>query len=236
MKKNKNAVLKTNKKKNAKNNKDTNNSENSIINYLKPKSSETSILQISHLKEGNQNQINYQNYNNTLLARERTNSNSSNNNLNLNNNQNLNVNRNNNPLNVFIKSEVPPNYTRECSDNYKKKIIIDDVFIDNFINLSRNSFKLLENEFIEICEKEGLNFFNKNSYDILNQNMHLLIVKFFLHVEDYFFYVPNILTDNKFEDIINMEYQKNKIKLFEGFQNSIDICLQYHPTSSKEVK
>jgi len=62
-----------------------------------------------------------------------------------------------------------------------------------------------------------------------------MITKFFLHIEEYFLYVPNMLSNLKIEDLCLVKDQKHKIKLFEGFQNTINICLQYQPITNKEV-
>ncbi len=213
MRKNKNAV--TNKKKNAKI-KDSNLNENSIMHYLKPKIIDSKIEEKIKIIEENSRDINY--YNNSSISKDKKNF------------------IQNNALNSFIKSEVPESYIKENNDNYKNKIIINDVFIDNFRETIKNSFERLEYVFGEIKPFEGVNFYSKNVYNKINENMDLLLIKFFLHIEDNFLYVPNILSNIKIEDLNKFSDKKHKIKLFEGMQNSMNICLQYQPITTKEVK
>jgi len=199
MRKNKNAV--TNKKKNAKI-KDSNLNENSIMHYLKPKIIDSKIEEKIKIIEENSRDINY--YNNSSISKDKKNF------------------IQNNALNSFIKSEVPESYIKENNDNYKNKIIINDVFIDNFRETIKNSFERLEYVFGEIKPFEGVNFYSKNVYNKINENMDLLLIKFFLHIEDNFLYVPNILSNIKIEDLNKFSDKKHKIKLFEGMQNSMN--------------
>lgn len=218
MKKTKNGAAQTNKKKNGKK-KEINNTDNLIINYLIPKNSETKEEDINPIMEEKPKQLNFSNISNIIKEKKTAN----------------NIN-NNNPLNAFIKSEVSDSYIKESNENYKNKIIIDDVFINNFICLTKNSFDKLESNLAFFNEQNGLNFYNKNNYEKFSGNLELLICKFFLHLDDYFLFVPNILSNLKIEDLMIIKDQKHKIKLFEGFQNTINICLQYHPITNREVK
>lgn len=217
MRKNKNAVTLTNKKKNAKT-KEANNNENSIMQYLKPKNSETKPEEICPIAEEKPKELNFSNVS-VIIKDKKT----------------ANIINNNNPLNSFIKSEVSDNYIKESNENYKNKIIIDDDFVKDFIYLTKTSFEKIESNLAQFNEQLGLNFFNKSSYEKFNENLEILVTKFFLHVEDYFLYVPTILSNLKIEDLDLLKDHKHKIKLFEGFQNSINICLQYQPMTNKEV-
>jgi hypothetical protein len=216
MKKNKNGTAQTNKKKNAKN-KETNNNENSIMHYLKPKNSETKPEEITPIIEEKSTQLNFANI--TALIKDKKCA-----------NKNY-----NNPLNFFIKSEVSESYIKESNENYKNKIIIDDFFIKEFLNLTKNSFEKIVANLALFNEQQRLNFYHKSTYDKFSENLELMITKFFLHIEEYFLYVPNMLSNLKIEDLCLVKDQKHKIKLFEGFQNTINICLQYQPITNKEV-
>lgn len=141
-----------------------------------------------------------------------------------------------NPLNLFIKSEVSEVNISESDETYKNKIIINDNFICRFKELIGPLFGKIEECFMSLENSHNLRIFNKTLFDDLGlMNNESLLIKFFLHIDQRFIYVPNLLSSKRLDDFSGIRSEIYKIKLFEGFQDAKNIAFQYHPITANEV-
>jgi hypothetical protein len=133
------------------------------------------------------------------------------------------------------KIHIPIKIKSEKNENSKKKIIINEIFIEEFLkNFSFFNLEIEKNLKI-FNQKINNKIFSKKNFTDFNNNIDLFVIKFFLQIEEIFIFVPNFLSNSKMEDLKEIENKKHLFKLFEGFDNNINF-LNYQPISSKEVK
>jgi hypothetical protein len=124
---------------------------------------------------------------------------------------------------------------KETNENSKKKIILNENFIEEFLKNFSFFNEEIEKNLKFFNEKNNNKIFSKKNFSNCNDNLNLFVIKFFLHIEEIFIFVPNFLSNSKMEDLKEIENKKHLFKLFEGFNNDNNF-LNYQPISSKEVK
>jgi hypothetical protein len=113
--------------------------------------------------------------------------------------------------------------------DYKNRILFNEDFIENlklilepFLDYNKNILLKQINTIEHIVHQETYEEFVKN-------NLENIIIKFLLQIDDKLLFVPKSFMNK------NEKPDKSKLKLIEGFTDSKYLCLQYHPTSLKEV-
>ena len=127
------------------------------------------------------------------------------------------------------KHLISGDFQSQCILDYKSRILFNEDFIENlklilepFLVSNKNNLLKQINTIDHIIPQDSYEVFIKN-------NLENILIKFLLQIDDKFFFVPKSFMKK------NEKQDKSKLKLIEGFTDSKYLCLQYHPTSLKEV-
>lgn len=132
-------------------------------------------------------------------------------------------------------SQIPFGFkNKETNEDYKRKIIINEFFIEEFLKNLSPCIKEIEKNLKNFDDKKNLKIFSKKNFGDFRRNIDLFVIKFFLQIEEIFIFVPKFLSNEKLEDLKEIETEKHLFKLFEGF-DKMDNYMNYQPITGKEV-
>jgi len=119
--------------------------------------------------------------------------------------------------------------TQSSTVNYKNKILFNENFIEELKLIFEQLFTELRSSLLNHPFSD--NFFEIEVYnEYMSKNISNILIKFIQQVHDDFLFIPKSFMEK------NMLIDKDKLKLFEGINDSnISINLQYYPINSDEV-
>lgn len=135
--------------------------------------------------------------------------------------------------NQNLKNNIYTNYKQEkelMSNKFEEKTIFNEEIIDQVHLFFSHHIENLKSSLEKVTFKEFnslyLTFEEINKF--FNQNITNFLVKFFLQLNKKFLYIPRTFQDEKF-------FEKEKIVLFDGFDETRHLSLKYDPIKSSEV-
>jgi hypothetical protein len=128
-------------------------------------------------------------------------------------------------INSHLKQE------KEMINNkFEEKTIFNEEIIDRIHIFFSHYIENLKSSLEQVPLKDFsfLNFSFEEINKYFNQNITNFLVKFFLQLNKRFLYIPRTFQDEKF-------FEKEKIVLFDGFDETRHLSLKYDPIKSCEV-
>jgi hypothetical protein len=136
--------------------------------------------------------------------------------------------------NENFRKEGPSNLKKDkenVASKLEDKTIFNEEVIDQIHLFLSPFFEKLKTA-LELVVRKQFHFLSLNSEEInkfFSQNTNNFLVKFFLQIDKRFLYIPRTFEDEKC-------FEKEKIVLFEGFDDTKHISLKYDPIKCSEVR